>query len=161
MADILEEQKNLAFIIFKRTYVYRTNRTPKDLIRQSKSLKRIKNFKPFNRRRKLNRGSNHNTFLKDDDDKASKDVETELESDPNPELESFICVIKNFDLNNSKSSYFTNSLSFKNNVKDFKTEDNYLVIFNKSKKSLKRSPNRLDLLLYKINIIDYIVNDKK
>jgi len=36
-----------------------------------------------------------------------------------------------------------------------------LIVFNKSKKQLKRLSNRPDLLLYDINIIDHIVNDRK
>ena len=52
-------------------------------------------------------------------------------------------------------------LNSNNNVEDFKTEGNYLTTFNKSKKSLKRSSNRPDLLLYNINIINHIINDKK
>ncbi len=46
-------------------------------------------------------------------------------------------------------------------VKDFKTEKGYFIAFNKSKKSLKQSSNRLDLFLYDIGTIDYIVNDRK
>ncbi len=52
-------------------------------------------------------------------------------------------------------------MSFKNSVEDSETENGYLAAFNKSKKSLKRSSNRLDLLLYDISTIDHIVNDKK
>ncbi len=48
-----------------------------------------------------------------------------------------------------------------NNVEDFETKGSYFAAFNKSKKSLKRSPNRLDLLLYNIGTINHIVNDKK
>ncbi len=48
-----------------------------------------------------------------------------------------------------------------NNAKDFETKKDYFIVFNKSKKSLKRSPNRPDLLLYNINTIDHIVNNKK
>ena len=36
-----------------------------------------------------------------------------------------------------------------------------MIVFNKSKKQLKRLSNRPDLLLYDINIIDHIVNDRK
>jgi len=36
-----------------------------------------------------------------------------------------------------------------------------LAVFNKSKRPLKRSPNRPDLLLYDIGTIDHIVNDRK
>src|SRR6266566_8831740 len=138
IADILEEQRNLAFITSKRTYVHRANRTSKDLTRQSKGLKRIESSRLSNRCRRPDRGSNYNTFLKDDNNKTLKDVKTELESDPNLELESFICIIRNFDLDDSKSSCFTSSLSFNNSVKDSKTEEGYLITFNKSKKSLKR-----------------------
>ncbi len=90
IADILKEQKNPISITSKRTCVYRANRTSKDSIRQNKSFKRTKNFKPFNRCRKLNRGSNYNMLLENDDDEAFKDVETEFESDLDLELEFFI-----------------------------------------------------------------------
>ena len=36
-----------------------------------------------------------------------------------------------------------------------------MAAFNKSKRPLKRSPNRPDLLLYDIGITDHIVNDRK
>ena len=98
---------------------------------------------------------------KDDDNKILKDVETKPKSDLDFELKSFICVIKNFDLDDSKSSCFTGSLSFNNSVEDSETEGSYFVAFNKSKKSLKRSPNRSDLLLYDIGTTDHIVNDRK
>jgi len=52
-------------------------------------------------------------------------------------------------------------LNFNNNVENSETEGGYFTAFNKSKKSLKRSPNRPDLLLYNIGITDHIVNDKK
>jgi len=100
-------------------------------------------------------------FFENDDDEAFKDAETEPESDLNLKLEFFICIIRNFDLDDSKSSCFISSLNFNNNIEDFETEGGYFAVFNKSKKSLKRSPNRLDLLLYDIDTIDYIVNDKK
>ena len=48
-----------------------------------------------------------------------------------------------------------------NNAKDFETKKDYFIVLNKSKKSLKRSPNRPDLLLYDINTTDHIVNDRK
>ncbi len=48
-----------------------------------------------------------------------------------------------------------------NNVENFKTEGGYFITFNKSKKSLKQSPNRPDLLLYDTGITDHIVNDRK
>jgi len=97
----------------------------------------------------------------EEDEEASKNVETEFESDLDFELESFTCVIRNFDLDDSKSSCFIGFLSFRINVKDFEIEDGYLAVFNRSKKLLKRLSNRPDLLLYDINTIDYIVNDKK
>ena len=81
MTDILEEQRNPVSTTSKRTYVYRANRTPKDLIRQSKGLKRIESSRPFNRRRRPNRGSNHNTFPENDDNEVFKDVETKFKSD--------------------------------------------------------------------------------
>ncbi len=115
----------------------------------------------FNRYRRPDKSSSYNMFLEDDDDKTSKDIETELKSDLDPKLESFICVIRNFDLNDSKSNCFTSSLNFKNSVEDSKTESSYLAIFNKSKKPLKQSSNKPDLLLYDINIIDHIVNNRK
>ncbi len=133
IADILEEQRNLIFTISKRTYVHRANRTPKDLIRQNKGFKRIESFRPSNRRRSLDRGSSYNTFLEDNDNEASKDVEIEFESDLDPELESFIYVIRNFDLDDSKSSCSIGSLNFRNSVEDFKTKDGYLTVFNRSK----------------------------
>src|SRR6266699_5635419 len=106
IADILEKQRNPASTTSKRTYIHRTNRTPKDLIRQSKSFKRIESSKPSNRRRRPNKGSNYNILSKDDDDEIFKNVKTELESDLNPKLKSFTCIIKNFDLNDNKSSCF-------------------------------------------------------
>ena len=115
----------------------------------------------FNRCRRLDRGSSYNTFFKDDDDEAFKDVEIELESDLNPELKSFTYIIKNFDLDDSKSNYSTGSLSSNNSVENSKTEGDYLTTFNKSKKSLKRLSNRPNLLLYNIDTIDHIVNNKK
>ena len=142
-------------------YVYRANRTSRDLICQSKGFKCIERFKLFNCCRRLDRGFSYNTFFEDDDDEAFKDVEIEFESDLDLKLKSFIYVIKNFDLNNSKFSCFIDSLSFNNNVEDFGTKGSYFVAFNKSKKSLKWSPNRSDLLLYDIDIIDHIVNDRK
>ncbi len=157
----MEEQRNPTSTTSKRTYIHRANRTPRDLTCQSKGFKHIKNFKPSNRRRRPDRGSSHNTFFKDDNDEAFKDTETKPKSDPNLELKSFIYIIKNFDLNNSKSSCSISSLNFNNNVEDFKIEGGYLIVFNKSKKSLKRSPNRSDLLLYDMSTIDHIVNNKK
>ena len=52
-------------------------------------------------------------------------------------------------------------MNSRNSVEDSKTKSGYLTAFNKSKKPLKRSPNRFDLLLYDIGTIDHIVNDKK
>ncbi len=114
----------------------------------------------FNRRKKPDRGSNYNTHSKNDEE-ASKDIETKLESDLDLELESFTYVIRNFDLNDSKSSCSISSTSFKDNVEDFETKGNYLAVFNKLKRPLKRSPNRPDLLLYNIGTTDHIVNDRK
>ncbi len=161
IADILEKQRNPASTTFKRTYVHRANRTPKDLIRQSKGPKRTKSFRPSNRRRKPNRGSSYNTFFKDDDDKTFKDAETKLESNLNFELESFIYIIKNFDLDDSKSSCSTSSLSSNNSVENSEIKGGYLATFNKSKKSLKQSSNKPDLLLYDTSTTDHIVNDRK
>ena len=79
MADILEEQRNPASIIFKRTFVYRANRLSRDPIRQNKSFKHIESSKPFNRRKRPDKGFSYNIYLKDDEE-ASKDVETEFES---------------------------------------------------------------------------------
>ncbi len=139
---------------------YRANRRFKDPIRQNKGFKRIESFKPSNRRRKLDRGSNYNIYS-EENEKAFKDIEIEPESNLDLKLKSFIYVIRNFDLDNSKFSCFIGFLSFRNSVEDSKIEDGYLAVFNRSKKPLKRSSNRPDLLLYDIGIIDYIVNDKK
>jgi len=92
MADILEEQKNPASTTSKRTFVHRANRPSKDLTRQNKSLKRIESFRPPNRRRRPDRGSSYNMHFEDNEE-ASKDIETEPESDPDLELESFIYII--------------------------------------------------------------------
>src|SRR6266566_1519120 len=100
--DILEEQRNPASTTFKRTFVHRANRPSRDPTRQNKDPKRIERFRPSNRRRRPNKGSSYNTYFEDDEE-ASKDTETELESDPKPELKSFTCVIWNFDLDDSKS----------------------------------------------------------
>ncbi len=161
MADILEEQRNPASTTSKRTYVHKANWTLRDPTRQSKGFKRIENSRLFNRRRRPDKGSNYNTFFKNDDDEAFKDVETELESDLDFKLKSFTYIIKNFDLDNSKSSCFIGSLNFNNSVEDFEIEGGYFAVFNKSKKLLKRSSNRPDLLLYDIGTTDHIVNDKK
>ncbi|SRR6266699_2118437 len=161
ITDILKKQKNPTSITSKRTYVYRANRTPKDPTYQNKSLKHTENFRPSNRRRRPDKSSSHNILSEDNNDKTSKNVEIKLESDLNLKLESFTYIIKNFDLNDSKSSCSTSSLNFDNNIKNSKTKKNYLTTFNKSKKSLKQSLNRLDLLLYDINTTDHIVNDKK
>jgi len=161
MADILEEQRNPASTTSKRTYVHRANRMPKDLTHQNKGFKHTESFKLSNRRRRPDRGSNYNTLPKDDNDEAFKDAETKLKSDPNPKLESFTCIIKNFDLNDSKSNCSTSFLNSNNNAEDSEIEGGYLTVFNKSKKSLKQSPNKPDLLLYDIGITNHIVNDKK
>src|SRR6266566_820158 len=98
-------------------YIHRANRTPKDFIYQNKGSKCIKSFRPFNRRRRLDRGSSYNTFFENDDDKTFKDTETELEFDLNPELKSFTCVIRNFDLDDSKSNCSISFLNFKTTLK--------------------------------------------
>ena len=92
IADILEKQKNPASTISKRTFVYRANKPSKDPIRQNKGFKCIESFRPFNRRRRLDRGFSYNTYSEDDKE-AFKNVETEPESDLDLELESFICII--------------------------------------------------------------------
>src|SRR6266566_7327149 len=135
---------------------YRANKPSKDSTRQNKGFKRIKSFKSSNRHRKPDRSSSYNMHFKEDEE-VFKDVETEPESDLDPELESFTCVIGNFDLDDSKSSCSIGSLSSKNSVEDFKTKGGYLVAFNRSKKPLKRLSNRLDLLLYDINTTNHIV----
>ncbi len=94
---------NPVFTTSKRMYVHKTNRTLKDLISQSKGFKRIKNSRLSNRRRRANRGSNHNMYP-EKDEKALKDAETEPESNLNLELKSYTYVIKNFDLDDSKSN---------------------------------------------------------
>ncbi len=137
ITDILKEQKNPTSTISKRIYVYKANRTLKDPTCQSKGFKYTESSKPSNRRRKPNRGSNYNTFFKNNDDKVFKNVKTEFKSDPNLELKSFTYIIKNFDLNNNKSNCFTNSLNSNNNAKDSETKGSYLTAFNKSKKLLK------------------------
>ncbi len=134
ITDILEEQRNLASTTSKRTFVHRANRSSRDPIRQNKGPKRTENFKPPNRRKRPDRGSNHNTHPKDDE-KTSKDVETEPESDLDPELKSFICVIQNFDLDDNKSSCFISFMSSKDNAKNSETKGGYLTAFNKSKKT--------------------------
>src|SRR6266566_9188355 len=100
---------------------YRTNRPSKDPIRQNKGFKYTESFRPSNRCRKSDRGSSYNTHPEEDEE-AFKDVETEFESDLDPELESFTCVIRNFDLDDSKSSCSIGSLSSRNSVEDFETE---------------------------------------
>src|SRR6266699_6379669 len=138
IADILEKQRNPTFTTFKKMAFYRANRPSRDPICQNKGFKRIESFRPVNRCRKLDRGFSYNMHFEEDEE-VSKDVETEPEFDLDLELESYICVIRNFDLDDSKSSCFLGSLSFRNSVEDFKTEGGYLVVFNKSKKPLKRS----------------------
>ncbi len=120
----MKEQKNPASIIFKRTFVHRVNRPSRDPIRQNKGPKRIKSSRPSNCRRRPNRGSSYNMHLEDDEE-VSKNVETEFESDPKLELESFICVIRNFDLDDSKSNCFIGSTSSKDSVEDFEIEGGY------------------------------------
>ncbi len=69
-----------------------------------------------------------------------------------------------FDLDDNKSSCSISSWSFRDNVKSVEsveTESGYLATFNKSKRPLKRSSNKPDLLLYNIGTIDHIVNDRK
>ena len=161
IADILKEQRNPTSTTSKRTYVHKVNRTLKDPICQSKGLKCIESSRPSNCRRKTDRSSSYNMLLENDDDEAFKDAEIKLKSDPDLELESFICIIKNFDLDDSKSSCFIGSLNFNNNVENSEIEGGYFTAFNKSKKSLKWLSNRSDLLLYDIDTIDHIVNDRK
>ncbi len=156
----MEEQRNPASTTSKRTFVYKANRLSKDPICQNKGLKRIENSRPSNRRKRPDKSSNHNMHPENDEE-ASKDVETKLESDLNLELESFIYIIRNFDLDNSKSSCSISSTNSKDNAKDSKTKGGYLAAFNKSKRPLKQSSNRPDLLLYDIGTTDHIVNDKK
>jgi len=139
---------------------YRANRLFKDLIYQNKGPKYIESFRPSNCRRKPDRGSNHNMHPEENEE-AFKNVETELESDLDSELESFIYVIRNFDLDDNKSNCSIGILSFRNSIEDFETEGGYLAVFNRSKKLLKRSLNRPDLLLYDIGTIDHIVNNRK
>src|SRR6266566_6349303 len=161
MADILEEQRNLASITSKRMYVHRANRPFRDPTRQNKGPKCIESFRLFNCRWRFDRGSSYNTYFEDDEE-GSKDAEIELELEP--ELQSFICVMGDFDLDDNKSSCSISFWSFKDSAKSVESaeiESGYLVVFNKSKRPLKRSPNRPDLLLYDIGTIDHIVNDRK
>src|SRR6266566_4266004 len=161
MADILEEQRNLASTISKRTYVHRANRPPRDPTRQNKGLKRTESSRPSNRRWKPDRGSSYNTYPEDDEE-GSKDVETEPELEL--ELQSFTCVMGDFDLDDNKSSCSISSWSSRDSAKSAEsaeTESGYLAAFNKSKRPLKRSPNRPDLLLYDTGTTDHIVNDRK
>ncbi len=160
ITDILKEQRNPTFTTFKKTYVYRVNRLSRDPIYQNKDLKRTESFRLSNRCRKPDRGSNHNMYS-DDDEEAFKDVEIKLEPDLDLEPESFTCVVGDFDLDNNKSSCFISLWSFRNSIRSFETEGGYFAVFNKSKKLLKRSSNRPDLLLYDISITDHIVNNKK
>jgi len=139
---------------------YRANRSFRDPIYKNKSFKCIESSRPSNCCRKPDKSSSYNIYFEKDEE-ASKDVETEFESDLDPELESFIYIIKNFDLDDSKSSCSISFLNFRNNVEDSETEDSYLVAFNRLKKPLKWLPNRLDLLLYDISTTDHIVNDRK
>src|SRR6266699_3815450 len=143
IADILEEQRNLASITFKKMVSYRANRLSRDLIRQNKGPKRIESFRPSNCCKKPDRGFSYNIYLEEDEE-AFKDVETEPESDLDLELESFTCVIKNFDVDDSKSSCSIGSLSFNNSIEDSETEGGYFATFNKLKKLLKQLSNRPD-----------------
>ncbi len=85
IADILEKQRNPASTTFKKIASYKANKLSKDPIRQNKGPKRIKSFKPFNRHKKPDRGSNYNTYFEEDKE-VFKNVETEPESDLNLEL---------------------------------------------------------------------------
>ena len=113
---------------------YRANKPSKDSTRQNKGFKRIKSFKSSNRHRKPDRSSSYNMHFKEDEE-VFKDVETEPESDLDPELKSFICVIQNFDLDDNKSSCFISFMSSKDNAKNSETKGGYLTAFNKSKKT--------------------------
>ncbi len=73
-------------------FVHRANKPFKDLICQNKGFKHIESFRPFNRRRRPNRGSSYNIYP-EDDEKAFKDIETELESDLDFKLKFFTYVI--------------------------------------------------------------------
>ncbi len=106
MADILEEQRNPASTTSKRTYVHRANKPSRDPIRQNKDFKRIKSFRLSNRRWRLNKGSSYNIYFKDDE-KDFKDVETKFKS--KLKLQSFIYIIRDFDLDDNKSSCFISS----------------------------------------------------
>src|SRR6266699_6686888 len=137
IVDILEKQRNLAFTTSKRTYVYRANKLFKNFIYQNKGFKRTESFKPSNRRWRFDKGSSYNIYFKDDEE-GFKDVETELESEL--ELQSFIYVIEDFDLDDNKSSCFISSWSFRNNIKNVENveiESDYFIAFNKSKRPLK------------------------
>src|SRR6266699_3737557 len=101
---------------------YKANRPSKDPIRQNKGPKRIESSRPSSRRKKPDRGSSYNTYL-EEDEKAFKDAKTKPESNLNPELEFFTYVIKNFDLDNSKSSCFISFLNSRNSIEDFETKD--------------------------------------
>src|SRR6266699_4753483 len=160
IADILKEQRNPTSTTSKRSFVHRANRPFKDPTRQNKGSKRTESSRPPNRRKRPDRGSNHNTHPEDDEE-ASKNAETEPESDPEPKLESFTCVIRNFDLDDSKSSCSIGSTSSKDSAEDSETEGGYLAAFNKSQRPLKQTPNRPDLLLYDTGTTDHIVNDRK
>ncbi len=67
-------------------------------------------------------------------------------------------------MDDNKFSCFISSWNSRDSVKsaeNIETKGGYFTVFNKSKRLLKRSLNRLDLLLYDIGIIDHIVNDRK
>jgi len=132
----LEEQRNPASTTSKRTYIHRENRTPRDPTHQNKGPKRTESSRPSNCRRKLDRGSNYNTYLEKDEE-VFKSTEIELESNLDFKLESFTYIIRNFDLEDNKSNCFINSLNSKNNVENSKTEDSYLIAFNQSKKTIE------------------------
>ncbi len=106
MADILEKQRDPTSTISKRTYVHRANKPPKDPTYQNKSFKRIENFKPSNCRWKPDRSSSHNMHSEDNEENF-KNVENKPKL--KPELQSFIYVIKDFDLDDNKSSCFISS----------------------------------------------------
>src|SRR6266699_1045570 len=103
---------------------YKANKHSKDPIRQNKGPKRTENSKPSNCRKKPDRGSNYNMHSKEDK-KAFKNVETKPKSNPNPKLESFTYIIRNFNLDDNKSNCSISSLNSRNSAEDSKTEDSY------------------------------------
>ncbi len=60
-----------------------------------------------------------------ENEKVSKDIETEFESDLDLELKFFTCVIRNFNLDDNKSNCFISFLSSRNSVEDSKIEGGY------------------------------------